>query len=146
MSAGPWDVVRPVRLKWDSAAGLSSLVTTPVNGRHDADATRGPTLMPLRRNTIVLQCGMAKESYINARVDKQLKTQAEKVLRSLGVSTSDLITMLLRQVVLTKGVPFDVRLPNEETIRAMAELEGGGGETSTGATREILDRATRKRG
>jgi DNA-damage-inducible protein J len=102
--------------------------------------------MPLRRNTIVLQCGMAKESYINARVDKQLKTQAEKVLRSLGVSTSDLITMLLRQVVLTKGVPFDVRLPNEETIRAMAELEGGGGETSTGATREILDRATRKRG
>jgi antitoxin component of RelBE/YafQ-DinJ toxin-antitoxin module len=54
--------------------------------------------------------------------------------------------MLLRQVVLTKGVPFDVRLPNEETIRAMAELEGGGGETSTGATREILDRATRKRG
>jgi DNA-damage-inducible protein J len=88
---------------------------------------------------------MAKESYINARVDKQLKAQAEKVLRSVGVSTSDLITMLLRQVVLTKGVPFDVRLPNEETLRAIAELEAGGGEASTGTTREIFDRVTKKR-
>jgi DNA-damage-inducible protein J len=88
---------------------------------------------------------MAKDSYINARVDKHLKAQAEKVLRSLGVSTSELITMLLRQVVLTKGVPFDVRLPNEETQRAIAELEAGGGELYTGTTREILDRATKRR-
>jgi len=88
---------------------------------------------------------MAKESYINARVDKQLKAQAEKVLRSLGVSMSELVTMLLRQVVLTKGVPFDVRLPNEETLRAIAELEAGGGEIATGTTREIFDRATKRR-
>ncbi len=88
---------------------------------------------------------MPKDSYINARVDKHLKAQAEKVLRSLGVSTSELITMLLRQVVLTKGVPFDVRLPNEETQRAIAELEAGGGEIATGSTREIFDRATKRR-
>ena len=89
---------------------------------------------------------MSKDAYINARVDRRLKAQAERVLRSIGVSTSDLITMLLRQVVLTRGVPFDVRLPNEDTLRAMAELDSGGGEASTAPTRETFDRATRKRG
>ena len=88
---------------------------------------------------------MTKDAYINARVDRRLKSQAEKVLRSVGVSTSDLITMLLRQVVLTRGVPFDVRLPNEETIRSMAELDAGAGELSTASTPEAFDRATNKR-
>lgn len=88
---------------------------------------------------------MSKDAYINARVDKRLKAQAENILRSVGVSTSDLITMLLRQVVLTKGVPFDVRLPNEKTLSAMAELDAGAGEISSASTRETFDRATRKR-
>jgi DNA-damage-inducible protein J len=88
---------------------------------------------------------MPRDAYINARVDRRLKTQAEKILRSLGVSTSDLVTMLLRQVVLTRGVPFDVRLPNEETLQAMAELEAGGGTTSGTSTRETFDRVTKKR-
>jgi DNA-damage-inducible protein J len=86
-----------------------------------------------------------KDAYINVRVDRRLKTQAEKVLRSVGVSTSDIVTLLLRQVVLTRGVPFDVRLPNKETLDAMAELDEGGGEASTTTTRDTFDR-TRKRG
>lgn len=89
---------------------------------------------------------MSKDAYINVRIDRRLKTQAEKVLRAVGVSTSDVITMLLRQVVLTKGVPFDVRVPNKETLDAMAELDSGGGEVSAASTRETLVGATRKRG
>ena len=88
---------------------------------------------------------MSKDAYINARVDRRLKAQADKVLRAVGVSTTDLITMLLRQVVLRKGVPFDVRVPNKETVAAMAELDAGGGEISTTSTRDTFDRATRKR-
>ena len=36
--------------------------------------------------------------------------------------------MLLHQIVLRKGLPFEARIPNEETIAAMAELDRGGDE------------------
>ena len=80
---------------------------------------------------------MPKKATINARVDDKLKARAEKVLREVGVSTSDLITMLLHQVVLQKGIPFDVQIPNKETRDAMAELDAGKGETFTGTAAEL---------
>jgi len=58
----------------------------------------------------------AKTGYINARVTPTLKRDAERVLGALGVSTSEAITMFLRQVVLHQGLPFPVRVPNAETI------------------------------
>ena len=57
---------------------------------------------------------MPKTATINARVDEKLKARAEKVLAQVGVSTSVVITMLLHQIVLRKGIPFDVRVPNAE--------------------------------
>ena len=88
---------------------------------------------------------MPKNAYVHARVDKRLKSQADKVLAQLGISTSDLINILLHQVVLTKGVPFDVRIPNDETIAAMAELDAGKGEKSTASTRDTFDRIGKTR-
>lgn len=69
------------------------------------------------------QIAMPKTANINARVEKDLKNKAEKVLRHVGVKTSDAITMFLRQVVLQRGLPFDVRVPNAETADAIDELE-----------------------
>jgi len=83
---------------------------------------------------------MAKNAYINARVDKVLKTKAEAVLRRVGVSTTDVITMLLHQIVLRKGLPFDVRIPNRETRRAMAELDEGAGERFDGTADELFEK------
>ena len=57
-----------------------------------------------------------KTGYINVRVTPALKRQAEKILSTLGVSTSEAVTMFLRQVVLNKGIPFPVRVSNAETI------------------------------
>jgi DNA-damage-inducible protein J len=88
---------------------------------------------------------MPKNAYINARVDRELKAKAEKVLRRVGVSTTDVISMLLHQIVLRKGVPFDVRVPNEETRRAMAELDGGSGEKSDGTAEDLLDKIVSSR-
>jgi DNA-damage-inducible protein J len=83
---------------------------------------------------------MSKDATINARVDKKLKAKAELVLDRVGIRTSDLITMLLHQVVLHNGVPFDVKIPNKETRKAMAELDAGKGERFTGPTKDALDR------
>ena len=88
---------------------------------------------------------MPKDAYITARVDKRLKAKADKVLRSVGVSTSELITMMLHQVVIRNGVPFEVRIPNQETLDAMAEIDAGGGEISTASTTDTFDRIIKAR-
>lgn len=88
---------------------------------------------------------MPKGATIHARVDKRLKQRAEKVLHQIGMSTSDLITLLLHQVVLTKGVPFDVKIPNQETIDAIEELERGGGERFKGTAEELSRHLLRPR-
>ena len=60
-----------------------------------------------------------KTGYINARVTPDLKNEAEKILSALGVSTSEAVTMFLHQVVLNKGIPFPVRVPNAQTAAAI---------------------------
>ena len=81
---------------------------------------------------------MAKTAYIAARIEPKLKKSAEGVLHKLGVSTTDAITIFMQQVVIRKGLPFDVRIPNAETRAALAEIEAGGGERLDGTTRQVL--------
>lgn len=66
-----------------------------------------------------------KTATINIRVEPKLKGSAEKILKQLGLSISDAISMFLRQVDIQKGIPFDVKIPNKETRKAMAEMKKG---------------------
>jgi DNA-damage-inducible protein J len=68
---------------------------------------------------------MAKTETIRARVDAKLKAQAEGVLEKLGLNASEAIRLFYRQVALRKGLPFDVRLPNATTRRALREADRG---------------------
>ncbi len=68
---------------------------------------------------------MTKTKMIRARVDAKLKNDAESVLEKLGLTASDAIRLFYRQIALRKGLPFDVKLPNAETRRAMKELDEG---------------------
>ncbi len=81
---------------------------------------------------------MSKDAYINARVDKRTKAKAQKVLRQVGLTITDAITLFLHQIILHEGLPFDVRVPNEETRAALRDLDAGGGTVYTGATKDIL--------
>ena len=66
---------------------------------------------------------MSKHVHVKVQLESQLKDDAEKILNSLGVSIGEAVAIFLNQVVLQKGFPFDVRIPNEETIRAFKETE-----------------------
>lgn len=61
------------------------------------------------------------ETRINARIDKDLKAEAEQVLAQLGLNTTDLIKLTFRQLVMRQGLPFDVKIPNDETVAALGE-------------------------
>lgn len=88
---------------------------------------------------------MAKTGYLNARIDPTLKTKAEKIFAGIGVSASQALTMFYRQVVLRRGIPFDVAIPNEETLAALKEAESGAGDLITGSTSAAFDEVIVKR-
>ena len=53
---------------------------------------------------------MAKTESLYVRMEPELKNQAEEILSSLGISTSTAINMFYRQIVLKRGIPFDLKL------------------------------------
>lgn len=52
-----------------------------------------------------------KTATVLARVDPELKKQAEDIMEKLGIPASLMINMLYKQIVLTRGIPFKVVLP-----------------------------------
>lgn len=54
---------------------------------------------------------MAKSANLYARIEPDVKEQAEAILNALGIPASNAITMFYKQIILKKGIPFDVRLP-----------------------------------
>ena len=58
---------------------------------------------------------------MHVRVEPELKAEAEAVLSQLGLRATEFVRMALRQVVLQRGLPFAVRIPNAETIAALNE-------------------------
>ncbi len=51
-----------------------------------------------------------KDSTVSVRVERELKEQAEEILKQLDISVSTLINSLYKQVVIKQGVPFDITL------------------------------------
>ncbi len=64
---------------------------------------------------------MTKTETVRARMEPDLKHEAEKILNKLGLNASQAITLFYRQITLRKGLPFDVRMPNAETRAAMED-------------------------
>lgn len=54
-----------------------------------------------------------KESYVRARVDNRLKRDSERILHELGLTTTDAIRIFLHQIRRHKGLPFDLRLKED---------------------------------
>ena len=68
---------------------------------------------------------MANSATIQVRVDKNTKRRAKKILKTWDIGMSEAIKIYLRQIILKKGIPFDLRIPNEVTAKSMAKTEAG---------------------
>ena len=66
---------------------------------------------------------MPKTAAISMRVDPQVKSEAESIFGSLGLSLAEAINVFLHKSIMEGGLPFDVRQPryNAETEKAMQE-------------------------
>jgi len=68
---------------------------------------------------------MARTATIQARIDPQIKKKAQKILNRLNISMSEAISIYLTQITLQKGIPFEIKIPNETTQAALEESEKG---------------------
>ncbi|MEM1041276.1 MAG: type II toxin-antitoxin system RelB/DinJ family antitoxin [Bacteroidota bacterium] len=82
---------------------------------------------------------MNKTATISARIDPDTKREAESVFRDLGLSASQAITLFYRQVQLRRGLPFEVKMPNETTRKALREAEARDGLASFDSTDALFD-------
>lgn len=60
---------------------------------------------------------------VRSRVTPELKEQATSILADCGLNLSDAYRLFLKQVVRHGGLPFEVKVPNAETIKAMREID-----------------------
>lgn len=64
---------------------------------------------------------MTKSETIRARVEPELTQEAESVFSRLGLSTTQAITLIYKQVTLQQGLSFAVKIPNAETRKALQD-------------------------
>lgn len=56
------------------------------------------------------------------KLDKHTKEEAKKIFSQLGISMGDAVNMFLTQVTLNKGIPFEIKIPNDETKSVMKDI------------------------
>lgn len=56
---------------------------------------------------------------IHVRIDEDLKSKASETLDAMGLSLSEAVRVFLKRVATDQAFPFELRVPNAETIAAM---------------------------
>ena len=66
-------------------------------------------------------------TYVRARIDSRTKELAKDALEAMGLTVSDAIRLLMVRIAEEQRLPFNVKVPNINTRKAIAELEAGNG-------------------
>ena len=86
----------------------------------------------------------AKSANLYVRIEPDVKEQAESILSALGIPASNAINMFYKQIILQRGLPFEVKLPSSRPVdmsalseaELNAELEKGYADIKAGRTKE----------
>ena len=68
---------------------------------------------------------VVEKSRTNVYLDANLKKQAKEIYKHYGLSLSEAVNMFLAQSVFNRGLPFEVKIPNDMTLEAMKDVETG---------------------
>ena len=87
---------------------------------------------------------MAKSTNLYARIEPEVKEQAEKILSALGIPSSSAINMFYKQIILQRGLPFEVKIPDRTptdismlgTDELNTELEKGYADVKAGRIKD----------
>ena len=79
------------------------------------------------------------DTYVRARIDSQTKERASDALEAMGLSISDAIRLLMLRIADERRLPFEVKVPNAATRKAITELEAGKGKRFAGVGALMAD-------
>lgn len=87
-----------------------------------------------------------KSANLYARIEPEVKEQAERILAALGIPASNAINMFYKQIILQRGLPFDVKIPSSRPVvmaalsetELEAEIEKGYADIKAGRTRDAV--------
>lgn len=87
----------------------------------------------------------AKSANLYARIEPEVKEQAESILSALGIPASNAINMFYKQIILNRGLPFEVKIPAARPVdmteldeaKLNAELEKGYADMAAGRTKPV---------
>lgn len=85
----------------------------------------------------------AKSANLYARIEPEVKEQAESILSALGIPASNAINMFYKQIILNRGLPFEVKIPSSRPVSVAGmtqaeldtELEKGFADMEAGRTK-----------
>lgn len=80
---------------------------------------------------------MRKTATIRTRIEPALKSEVEDILADLGLTVSQTVNLLYRQIKLQRGLPFDLRIPNTLTTRTLLASKTGKGVKRFGSKKEL---------
>jgi len=60
---------------------------------------------------------------VTARVDENVKKEAETLFKKMGLNMSTAMNLFLKKCILEQGIPFELKVPNRETRKAMQETD-----------------------
>ena len=83
---------------------------------------------------------MAKNTSVNVRTTEDVKKGAEVILNGLGLNISSAVNLFLKQVINYRGIPFDLRLPNNEALQAMDDIENTRNLESADTVEEMFEK------
>ena len=66
---------------------------------------------------------MSVKVQTSLRLDEDAFLEAKKILKSLGMNFTEAVNVFTNMVVQERGLPFQVKIPNRETLEAMEEVE-----------------------
>jgi len=62
-----------------------------------------------------------KNAHLNIRINPELKREAEILYGSFGLTLSDAVNMFFSKSLMENGLPFELKIPNAETVSAIEE-------------------------
>ena len=68
---------------------------------------------------------VVEKSRANVYLNTNLKAQAKEIYSHYGLSLSEAVNMFLAQSVFNRGLPFEVKIPNDMTLEEMKDVETG---------------------
>jgi len=72
---------------------------------------------------------MTLNATVRARIDTKLKEEVEDILKQIGLTTSQAITLFMNKIKNERGIPFELKIPNITTLQAMEDADNNIGET-----------------